>query len=97
VARGLAEWFYLLSGEVTFHVGTENYHGVAGSFVSFPRGIPHTFSVESSSAHFLVLNTSGGFERMFELGPRSPEEAVHAMTAFGMEVTAPHPRRGAAA
>jgi quercetin dioxygenase-like cupin family protein len=87
------EWFYLLAGEVTFHVGAENYRGVAGSFVSFPRGIPHTFTVESSSAHFLVINTPGGFEHMFELAPRTPEQAVEAMTAYGMEVVAPHPRR----
>ena len=91
------EWFYLLEGRVTFHVGTDNYHGVSGGFVSFPRGIPHTFTVESASAHFLVINTPGGFERMFELGPKSPDEAARAMQAFGMEVIAPHPRHVAAA
>src|SRR4051812_4446602 len=42
------EWFYLISGEVTFHVGGESHLGGAGAFVSFPRGIPHTFTVESS-------------------------------------------------
>src|ERR1700738_5170893 len=41
------EWFYLLDGEMTFHVAGENYSGTPGTFVSFPRGIPHTFSVES--------------------------------------------------
>jgi quercetin dioxygenase-like cupin family protein len=90
------EWFYLLEGEVRFHVGTENYQGLAGTFVSFPRGIPHTFTVESPSAHFLVLNTPGGFEHMFELGPRTPDEAVHAMATYGMDVVAPHPRQAAA-
>src|SRR5215470_1347616 len=69
------EWFYLIEGAVTFHVGGENLHGEAGAFVSFPRGIPHTFSVETASAHFLVMNTPGGFERMFELFPKTPEEA----------------------
>src|SRR5580765_4814645 len=49
------EWFYLLDGEVTFHVGDENFAGVVGSFVSFPRGIPHTFTVETGSARFLVI------------------------------------------
>src|ERR1700736_3293247 len=56
------EWFYMLDGEVTFHVGGQNYSGHAGAFVSFPRGIPHTFTVESPSARFLVMNTPGGFE-----------------------------------
>lgn len=91
------EWFYMLEGEMTFHVGDENCSGSAGAFVSFPRGIPHTFSVESPTARFIVMNTPGGFERMFELAPKTPEEAVRAMTAFGMEVVGPHPRRAAAA
>jgi quercetin dioxygenase-like cupin family protein len=91
------EWFYLLEGEMTFHVGRESYPGTAHTFVSFPRGIPHTFTVESPAARFIVINTPGGFERMFELAPRTEEEAVRAMTAFGMEVVGPHPRNAAAA
>jgi quercetin dioxygenase-like cupin family protein len=86
------EWFHLLDGEVTFHVGSEAYEGMAGSFVSLPRGIPHTFAVRTASAHFLVVNTPGGFERMFELAPTTPEDAVRALTEFGMEVVGPHPR-----
>jgi quercetin dioxygenase-like cupin family protein len=91
------EWFYMLEGEVTFHVGGETYLGSAGAFVSLPRGIPHTFSIESPAARFLVLNTPGGFERMFEAAPKTDEEAVRALTAFGMEVVGPHPRQAAAA
>jgi quercetin dioxygenase-like cupin family protein len=91
------EWFYMLDGKVTFHVGGENYSGAVGSFVSFPRGIPHTFTIESASARFLVMNTPGGFERMFELAPKTVEEAVRALTAYGMEVVGPHPRQSVAA
>ena len=69
------EWFYMLEGEVTFHVGGENYLGKSGAFVSFPRGIPHTFTIESPQARFLTLNTPDGFEKMFELAPKTPEEA----------------------
>ena len=64
------EWFFLVQGEMRFHVGDEVFRGTAGSFVSFPRGIPHTFSIDSESARFLVLNTPGGFEKMFELAPK---------------------------
>ena len=67
------------------------------TFVSFPRGIPHTFSAETPAARFLVINTPGGFERMFELNPQTQEEAVSALTRFGMEVVGPHPRQAAAA
>ena len=91
------EWFYLLDGKVTFHVGGEHYPSAAGAFVSFPRRIPHTFTVESPSARFLVLNTPGGFEHMFELAPQTPEDAARALQAYGMEVVGPHPRQAAAA
>jgi quercetin dioxygenase-like cupin family protein len=90
------EWFYLLDGEMSFHVGDEIYRGTPGSFVSFPRGIAHTFTIESPSARFLVFNTPGGFERMFELAPKTPEEAGRALTEYGMEVVGPHPRDAAA-
>jgi len=92
VHEGEDEWFYLLEGEVSFHVGDEILRGRTGSFVSFPRGIPHTFTIESESASFLLINTPGGFERMFELAPKTVEEAVQALNQYGVEVVGPHPR-----
>ena len=91
------EWLYVLDGEVTFHVGGAEHYGKTGAFVSFPRGIPHTFSIESEVGRILVINTPGGFERMFELAPRTREEAERAMTRFGMTIVGPHPRHRAAA
>jgi quercetin dioxygenase-like cupin family protein len=91
------EWFFLLEGEMTFHVGGQICPGKTGTFASLPRGIPHTFSVVSPTARFLVLNTPGGFERMFELAPKTDEEALRALTGFGMEVVGPHPRQANAA
>jgi quercetin dioxygenase-like cupin family protein len=89
------EWFYVLEGEVAFHVGGEVFDGVPGSFVSFPRGIAHTFEVKSASARFVVVNTPGGFERMFELAPKTRDEAVQALADHGIEVVGPHPREAA--
>jgi len=91
------EWLYVLDGAVTFHVGGESHYGEAGAFVSFPRGILHTFSIETPTGRVLVVNTPGGFEHMFELHPRTPEEAAKAMTTFGVEMVGPHPRRAATA
>jgi quercetin dioxygenase-like cupin family protein len=91
------EWFYVIGGEVTFHVGGQNLPGKAGSFVSMPRGIPHTFSVESAEAHFLVFNTPGGFERMFTMNPQTREDAMRAMAALETEIVGPHPRQVARA
>jgi quercetin dioxygenase-like cupin family protein len=86
------EWYYLLDGEVTFHVGGEDHRGQPGSFVFFPRGVPHTFTVEGESARMLLLNAPGGFERMFELAPTTPDEAVAALAKFDVQVVGPHPR-----
>jgi quercetin dioxygenase-like cupin family protein len=86
------EWFYLLDGEITFHAGDKNMRGTTGAFVYFPRGIPHTFTVESDTAHCLLINTPGGFERMFELTPTTVEDVVRAMNQYGMEIVGPHPR-----
>jgi quercetin dioxygenase-like cupin family protein len=93
VHRNEDEWFYVLDGELTIHVGGENHPGGAGAFAFLPRGVPHTFTVESPSARFLVMNTPGGFERMFELAPRTPEGAVRALNAYGVDVVGPHPRQ----
>ena len=90
------EWFYMLEGRMTFHVGDETFSGDKGAFVSFPRGIAHTFTVESPSARFLVLITPGGFERMFERQPKTILDAVAALKAYDCEVVGPHPRQATA-
>ena len=55
---------------MSFHVDGTDYKAGPGSFVSLPRGLPHTFTIESPSCRYLVMNTPGGFERMFELRPK---------------------------
>ena len=57
------EWFYVLEGEMTFHVGDEIVAAPAGSFVYGPRGLPHTFSVDSpGGARFLLVAEPADFE-----------------------------------
>jgi quercetin dioxygenase-like cupin family protein len=34
---------------MTFHVDGTDYKAGPGSFVSLPRGLPHTFTIESPS------------------------------------------------
>ena len=97
VHRSEDEWLYVLDGEVAFHVERQNHRQPSGGFVSFPRGIPHTLTVETPSARFLVMNTPGGFERMFELVPGTPHQAEQPLLAFGMEVVGPQPRHAVAA
>jgi len=56
------EWFYVMEGELTFWVGGRVIHAPAGSFVFGPRDIPHTFTVDSELARFLLVTEPGGFE-----------------------------------
>ena len=88
------EWFYVLEGEATFHVGDEKVRGTKGSFVFLPREIPHTFTVESGRLKLLQLSTPPGLERMFELAPKTPEEAMQALEKYGIRVAGPPPGQG---
>ena len=56
------EWFYVTEGELTFWVGGQVITAPAGSFVYGPRDIPHTFTVSSEQARFLLVVEPAGFE-----------------------------------
>ena len=56
------EWFYVIEGALTFWVGGRVIEAAAGSFVYGPRNIPHTFTVASPEARFLVVTEPGGFD-----------------------------------
>jgi quercetin dioxygenase-like cupin family protein len=56
------EAFYVLDGEMTFWVGGQVTKATAGAFVYGPRGIPHTFTVTSPTARFLLMAQPAGFE-----------------------------------
>lgn len=59
------EIFIIEGGEVLLTVGdgTEIVNGAGVLFL--PRGIPHSYLVESETARFYVVTTPGGFERFF--------------------------------
>jgi quercetin dioxygenase-like cupin family protein len=56
------EWFYVIEGELTFWVGGDVSVAPAGAFVFGPRDIPHTFTVSSEEARFLLVVEPAGFE-----------------------------------
>jgi quercetin dioxygenase-like cupin family protein len=62
------ETFYVLDGEILFHVDGEELTVTAGQTVSVREGAPHAFVVVSDSARFLVLNTPGTHDRFFRDG-----------------------------
>jgi quercetin dioxygenase-like cupin family protein len=59
------ESFYLLAGEIDFHVGDKKFKAGAGEFVVLPKNVPHHFNLISETAKALLLITPAGFEVFF--------------------------------
>ena len=98
------EWFYVIEGELTFRVGGEVSVAPAGAFVFGPRNIPHTFTVSSPEARFLLVVEPAGFEgfvsalgeparqRVIPPPPSEPPdmEALTTLAAeYGLEILGP--------
>lgn len=104
VHRREDEWFYVIEGELTLWVGGETIVAPAGSFVFGPKGIPHTFTVSSAQARWLLVTEPAGFDQFvravgepaprLEIPPPATEPPdVAALTAiaaeYGIEITGP--------
>jgi quercetin dioxygenase-like cupin family protein len=99
------EWFYVLSGQLTFWVGGTVITADEGSFVYGPRGVPHTFLVSSpGNSRFLIVAQPAGFEHFVRaLGvpaaaltlppevavPPPPERMAAAAAQHGIEILGP--------
>ncbi len=59
------ESFYMLEGEINFHVGDKKFSASAGEFVVLPKGVPHEFKLVTDTAKALLLITPAGFEVVF--------------------------------
>ncbi|MBA2641837.1 MAG: cupin domain-containing protein [Actinobacteria bacterium] len=60
--KGHSDSFYVLEGELEFHVGEEVVHGTPGTYVLAPPRVVHFFrNVSSEPARVLNLHTPGGF------------------------------------
>ena len=60
------ESFYILEGEIDFHVGDKQFRAGAGEFILLPKNIPHHFNLVSETAKALLLITPAGFEAFFQ-------------------------------
>jgi quercetin dioxygenase-like cupin family protein len=60
--KGHSDSFYVLEGEVEFHVGDEVVSGASGTYVLAPPRVVHWFrNVSDAPARVLNLHTPGGF------------------------------------
>jgi quercetin dioxygenase-like cupin family protein len=81
------ELFVVLEGEVTFWVADDRQEVGAGGLAWLPRGLPHTYRVDSETAAFLTLCTPGGFEGFFRTAGHdraTPRPADWAITPQSM-------------
>jgi quercetin dioxygenase-like cupin family protein len=62
------ETFYILEGELLFHIDGEEHSAAAGATLAIRRGVPHAFIIVSETARFLVMNAPGTQERFFRAG-----------------------------
>jgi len=100
------ELFIVLDGELSIGVDDRTYQAAAGSITFAPRGLAHTFQVESPEARFLILSTPAGFERwFFETGmpaqeltvppamelPPDIEGLIRSLKAYDVELVGPPP------
>lgn len=98
------ETFYVLEGELLFHVDGEKRHASAGDTVGIRRGVPHAFIARSQTVRFLVLNTPGTHDRFFRAGghpatgrdladapPPDLERTMAAAQQYGVRFLGPPP------
>lgn len=96
------QFFYVLDGQITTRIGDDERALGPGETAWLPRGIPHTFRVDSTEARLLEVSTPAGFEQFHvQLGEpaadlRIPDSApldVPALAAgsarFGCENVGP--------
>lgn len=97
------EAWYVLEGQMTFHVGDDVLVATAGSFAYAPIGIPHAFTVDVEPTRVLVLAAPAGFEHFaIELGieatgdgapsdlPMPSPEVIGAVgDRYGIEIVGP--------
>ena len=98
------ETFYVLEGELLFHVDGDERRASAGETVAIRRGVPHAFMAVSELARFLVLNVPGTHDRFFREGglpatsrdfadapPPDLDRTRAAAQRYGVELLGPAP------
>jgi quercetin dioxygenase-like cupin family protein len=75
--------FYVLEGELEFHVGDEVIRGGPGTYALAPPGIVHFFrNVSDAPARALNLHTPGGFAEYRRQLAELREQGIEPDTAF---------------
>jgi quercetin dioxygenase-like cupin family protein len=72
--RNEDEIFCILDGELRFRIGDKEQQARAGDVLLAPKGIPHTYRVESAAgAHWLTITCERDFENFVRAFSRPAE------------------------
>jgi len=81
------EYFYVLNGAISVHLGREVHTAGPGSFVFLPRGIPHAWDVQGESATLLMMTVPAMLEEFLRefhaAATRADRDQV--ATSYGIE------------
>lgn len=91
------ELFFVLEGNVKFHVNGQDSVAGPGASVLAPRGSVHAFrNMSAAPARMLITCLPGGLEQAFRAvdrlasrGPVSPEQFAEAFRAVELEILGP--------
>ncbi len=71
------ELFHVLDGNLSLHLPGERAELAAGDTFRAPRGVPHTYRVESETARWLVVCAPAGFDALVrETSEPAPAEQL---------------------
>ena len=83
------EVFLVVDGEVCFDIDGDRQLAGPGATVYMPRGVPHTFRIQSPVARLLGVMTPGAFEPLFRnLSVRAAERTLPAAGSVPFDVPA---------
>lgn len=82
---GEMETFYVLEGEIAFHVDGEDIKAQPGDFLTVPDGAVHAFKGMAEQSRVLVLNAPGNMHDQFftGIGTALPEGATEPAPPSG--------------
>jgi len=103
VHRRNDETFYVLEGDVRLFLGDREIVLARGQAALAPRGVPHSYRVESDRARWIVINSPAGYEQFLraasEPAPRAelppagrhsdPAALAEAAAEQGIEILGP--------
>jgi quercetin dioxygenase-like cupin family protein len=85
------ESFYLLDGQMTFASGGQSLPAIGGSLAFLPLGLPHSYTVDTGTAHLLLLAVPSGLEDFFRALQEAGNQPLSQRQAqrFGVEPVVP--------